>query len=458
MSRDEVTAALASLVDAGIARIDREHTLLLMRLPDRCSAPTNPSHLRFFYRAWSELPSCDLKTAYLSTMAWLMEDDLVAGAESLREEWDATFGAELGAPPLAGSGPWDEEVVQLPRAAPAPASAADEPPPIESDLSLELELVADQADLWHPGDELAERRARDSAPAAEVSLEAEAVPAEREVEAAEAVIEQLGAGLGDAARHAWAAFDAREARPQKEGVHVPMDAPDVGSAARRSLTPPSVPESPAASTFSTAAASVSGETLPSLHVRQAVDRVSPACSQAHSMSFSDFRSGQPTYPPGLSSAKLPPACARSIPRARSGTQPPLCSVGELLQTLAVASKGRVLVAPYDPRMSSPIAATIRAATKAGVTMEDIRLVGVWLAEGGLAYRGDLGPSWVAQTGALLQAVASARQWVLRGCGAVGPARGAPAQLPVPAAPARRPGRASVAATWQRVVELRAQGV
>lgn len=90
------------------------------------------------------------------------------------------------------------------------------------------------------------------------------------------------------------------------------------------------------------------------------------------------------------------------------------SVEVMLATVAAQSGGRFASAPFDGRLTAEMVATIRACERAGATVEDLSLVGTWLAKGGLDYRRDLGPAWVARPGNLLDAIANARAWAAQG--------------------------------------------
>lgn len=95
------------------------------------------------------------------------------------------------------------------------------------------------------------------------------------------------------------------------------------------------------------------------------------------------------------------------------------TVAELLKALDESSGGRFRGSgPFDRRLGSPITAVIRELDAQGLGLDDVRQVGQWLADGGMAYRTDLGPLWLAKTGNLIDAIAQARM--------------------VPAAPATKP--------------------
>lgn len=97
------------------------------------------------------------------------------------------------------------------------------------------------------------------------------------------------------------------------------------------------------------------------------------------------------------------------------------TVDELLTRLG--SSGCVATQPFDRRMAPAITAVIRECQTQALTMVDVELVADWLAAGGLAYRDDLGVAWVAKKGALIDAIAQARQWDRGGRQVVGRGRG-----------------------------------
>jgi hypothetical protein len=102
---------------------------------------------------------------------------------------------------------------------------------------------------------------------------------------------------------------------------------------------------------------------------------------------------------------------------------------EMLEAVAAESHGRFAPGPVDERLHEALSATIRACVTAEVGLPDLRVVGKWLAAGGLAYRSDLGPLWIAKAGELLNAVGLAKQWQAGGGGAIGPpARRLPARV------------------------------
>jgi hypothetical protein len=109
------------------------------------------------------------------------------------------------------------------------------------------------------------------------------------------------------------------------------------------------------------------------------------------------------------------------------------SISDALACIASGSDGRFAAGPIDDRLVAGLSATLIACGKASVNQDDLRLVGRWLAAGGLAYRSDLGPLWIAKPGALLEAVGQARQWRERGepkLGGTG-SRSLPAAQPAP---------------------------
>lgn len=85
------------------------------------------------------------------------------------------------------------------------------------------------------------------------------------------------------------------------------------------------------------------------------------------------------------------------------------TVADLLGALHESSGGRFRgTGPFDRRLGSPITAVIRELDAQGLGLDDVRRVGQWLADGGMAYRDDLGPLWLAKTGNLIDAIAQAR--------------------------------------------------
>lgn len=110
-------------------------------------------------------------------------------------------------------------------------------------------------------------------------------------------------------------------------------------------------------------------------------------------------------------------------------RPPLpFTVKALLDTLSEHSQGRFAAGTFDERLAKPITEVIRACGKQGHTLADVELAARWLAGGGLAYRGTLGPLWVAKTGELIEAINLARAAAARG-----PQR-APGKRPDPSPP------------------------
>lgn len=92
-----------------------------------------------------------------------------------------------------------------------------------------------------------------------------------------------------------------------------------------------------------------------------------------------------------------------------GKRPLPFTVRELLTELGTSSGGRFRgTGPFDSRLGSPITAVIRELEAQGLGLDDVRGVGRWLADGGMAYRDDLGPLWLAKTGNLIDAIAQAR--------------------------------------------------
>lgn len=107
------------------------------------------------------------------------------------------------------------------------------------------------------------------------------------------------------------------------------------------------------------------------------------------------------------------------------------STADMLTAIASESGGRFAPGPVDSRLVPAILETIRRCHEAEVGLDDLRDVGRWLAAGGLGYRSDLGPVWVAKPGALFDAVGLARVWKAKGGGVVGYHGGSPRQEPAP---------------------------
>lgn len=91
----------------------------------------------------------------------------------------------------------------------------------------------------------------------------------------------------------------------------------------------------------------------------------------------------------------------------------------MLANIAAESAGRFADSPLDGRLLDALYATIRSCAEQQVGLADLRVVGKWLASGGLAFRSDLGPVWIAKPGNLLDAVGQSRAWVARGSPSIG---------------------------------------
>jgi hypothetical protein len=122
-----------------------------------------------------------------------------------------------------------------------------------------------------------------------------------------------------------------------------------------------------------------------------------------------------------------------------GKKPPLpFTVAELLAALDESSGGRFRgTGPFDRRLGSPITAVIRELDAQGLGLADVRLVGQWLADGGMSYRDDLGPLWLAKTGNLIDAIAQARVPAAPAAKSRPALRLVPAQSPAPIEPGGR---------------------
>lgn len=105
---------------------------------------------------------------------------------------------------------------------------------------------------------------------------------------------------------------------------------------------------------------------------------------------------------------------RSEERFAEGTDPGLrpltLTVPSLLNAIAGASGGRVSFDLVDDRLLPDLESVTRQCSSAGVTLADLDLAGRFLRAGALAYRKDLGASWAARAGNVLELVSHARQW------------------------------------------------
>ena len=94
--------------------------------------------------------------------------------------------------------------------------------------------------------------------------------------------------------------------------------------------------------------------------------------------------------------------------AQAKTSEPPFAVGDALHAIASTAKGR-----FAPGEESEWVRAVRVRVAGHVrrfgTLDQWRTVGAWLAQGGDAYRGVLGPSWVASD-ALADAMVRAAAW------------------------------------------------
>lgn len=175
----------------------------------------------------------------------------------------------------------------------------------------------------------------------------------------------------------------------------------------------------------------------------------------------------PSRPEENSLSLTPPAPATSKkpPREKKPADPPPFPVGEAFEALAVASSGR-FVAGTERDWTKGVRIAVAKAVRAYPDLALWRRLGRWLASGGDAFRGSLGPAWAASN-ALADAMARAGAWEAQGGGPV-PARGVatppplplprtalPERPPPPVALPRPPDPAKVAAARALLAEARA---
>lgn len=82
----------------------------------------------------------------------------------------------------------------------------------------------------------------------------------------------------------------------------------------------------------------------------------------------------------------------------------------MLGAIARASGGRFAADLVDARLEPALYEVADQCAQQGVAEPDFELLGRFLAEGGLAFRSDLGPAWASKPGNLLDAVSLARRW------------------------------------------------
>ena len=86
------------------------------------------------------------------------------------------------------------------------------------------------------------------------------------------------------------------------------------------------------------------------------------------------------------------------------------SIAEVFEAIAAEAEGRVVFGRFDTRIAKSLWAAIDESVNAGITLDDMRLVGRWLGSGGMAWRKDIGAKWVATAGELIEAVNHATKW------------------------------------------------
>jgi len=82
---------------------------------------------------------------------------------------------------------------------------------------------------------------------------------------------------------------------------------------------------------------------------------------------------------------------------------------QMLRAIAETSGGR-LNPLVDTRLHRKLDQVASQAFTNGLTFDDFRLAGEFLAAGGLAYRNDLGASWATKPGTVLELCSNARAW------------------------------------------------
>jgi hypothetical protein len=107
------------------------------------------------------------------------------------------------------------------------------------------------------------------------------------------------------------------------------------------------------------------------------------------------------------------AVAASPPKSKGGKRrskqadPLPHPIGVYLATIGEASKGKVVVDPFDDRLATPLTATARTIPN----LDDWRLVGEHIAAGAHDWmKTPAGLSWIASAGKLTDAVGQARKW------------------------------------------------
>lgn len=93
-----------------------------------------------------------------------------------------------------------------------------------------------------------------------------------------------------------------------------------------------------------------------------------------------------------------------------GVTAPALNARSMLNAIAGAAGGRVAFDLIDQRLLPDIESVAQQCSAAGVRFDDLDLAGRFLRAGGLAYRKDLGASWAARPGNVLDLVSNARLW------------------------------------------------
>ena len=98
------------------------------------------------------------------------------------------------------------------------------------------------------------------------------------------------------------------------------------------------------------------------------------------------------------------------PPLRSVPQNPTISAQEMLGAIAASAGGRVSFAYVDSGLRPALDLVASQCSANGLTLADLDLAGRFLHAGGLGYRNDLGASWAAKPGSVLDLVAHAQRW------------------------------------------------
>jgi hypothetical protein len=81
-----------------------------------------------------------------------------------------------------------------------------------------------------------------------------------------------------------------------------------------------------------------------------------------------------------------------------------------LHEALVRSGGKRYLAAFDDRLVPVLGSALRTAVAAGYTLADVEHMGRWYAAGGEAWRGEIGASYFARNGNLVEALERARRW------------------------------------------------